>query len=1033
MLIRGLVGDENILRDYFTREALLDRLSEGLSKSNRPVVFLVGSALSAPVAHGDHGVPNVAGVVDLIRNEFSGSVLSDLDKITGSAPNPYQEAFSFLLAHRGQNTVNDVIKSAVWKARARPTANFSSEYRPSSATDDDTCREFDADHSAWSLTPGTRALGALLAQKPETFGLFALTTNFDPLIEIAVRANGGNAYRTVLHRDGNIGQTEASGCHVVHLHGYWYGTDTLHTPRQITQERPRLKASLAHVLKSKTLVVIGYGGWDDVFTSTLLELLEDDKTNIEVIWTVYGGRDTINPALLRSLSSGIDRGLVTIYHNVDAHTFLPDLADRWNILREDPTVIQTQSDGERALELIVDLPKPSNHAGPNHTYFNEREQDRPPVVDYYVGRKSEAELLDQSDERVVFLTGIGGQGKSALAGNYLTRHRSDGKYEQIVWRDCKEESERFEEQIASMVYASYRGEVSIAEISSRPIDDLLRIFVSILSKQKTLIVFDNVDHYIDLETGRIVGSADKFIDILLASDARCRVIFTCRPSVDTSHRSVLSIKLKGIGLNDAEELFRMRSVQAPESDVKRAHSITDGHAFWLDLVAAQISRNADGPRLDELLSNMIQGDVGLPVATLRSIWDGLKEREQITLRALAEAVRPITVSQLSDYLQGHIKYNQISKATNYLRSLNLIVVKLHDGQTEHLELHPLIRVFVRKTFAPAEQKSIIDSIIKSYLAFFGIHRAELSKRARPQTVDRWIEAAELYTQSGDYSAAFATLDEVQRHVQSTGQISNFIRVADILIKSQKWTEDNIPKSFDSVISYFISAVSSMGRENQALELLEGYRETIPNKNARYINFCDLMCNHHWTNGDNFSAIRWGVEGVTLKAESGVDTTFDASHSLALAQRDSGAVDEALAYFLKGQKLSKVVEHGPPDIVLGGAYYGNIGRCLHLMGQIDNALTCYKKSGIAIEEEITQASLANQGYIRQWVGELAYAKSDPKLASACFSTALACWELIAPPKAEVLHRRLEGKDGFAGLEHMPSMSAEATFKAWLKLS
>lgn len=103
-----------------------------------------------------------------------------------------------------------------------------------------------------------------------------------------------------------------------------------------------------------------------------------------------------------------------------------------------------------------------------------------------------------------------------------------------------------------------------------------------------------------------------------------------------------------------------------------------------------------------------------------------------------------------------------------------------------------------------------------------------------------------------------------------------------------------------------------------------------------------------------------------------------------------------------------------------------------MGQIDNALICYRKSGIAIDEELTEESLANKGYIRQWVGELAYAKKDSKLASSCFSAALSCWEIIAPPKAEVLQRRFDGLDGYQGLERIPATPAEATFKAWLKL-
>lgn len=50
-------------------------------------------------------------------------------------------------------------------------------------------------------------------------------------------------------------------------------------------------------------------------------------------------------------------------------------------------------------------------------------------------------------------------------------------------------------------------------------------------------------------------------------------------------------------------------------------------------------------------------------------------------------------------------------------------------------------------------------------------------------------------------------------------------------------------------------------------------------------------------GDYIAAIKWGTDGAELKRESGVDTEFYSGHNLALSQRDSGAVDAALAYFL----------------------------------------------------------------------------------------------------------------------------------------
>jgi hypothetical protein len=52
---------------FYDEDALLERLLNGLKKRRQEVVFVVGSALSTPVAKGAAGVPGVDGVIDLIR------------------------------------------------------------------------------------------------------------------------------------------------------------------------------------------------------------------------------------------------------------------------------------------------------------------------------------------------------------------------------------------------------------------------------------------------------------------------------------------------------------------------------------------------------------------------------------------------------------------------------------------------------------------------------------------------------------------------------------------------------------------------------------------------------------------------------------------------------------------------------------------------------------------------------------------------------------------------------------------------------
>ena len=185
-----------------------------MSSTGKPIVFLVGSALTAPATSGAAGVPGVDGVIALISEEFDDERKLELTHCLAGSDNPYQEAFRFLLGRRGPQAANEVIRKAVASARNPADGNRAS-YVLNGSTSDQACRAFDADISGWVLSPGVAALGELAANYTDRFGRTILTTNFDPLIEVAIAASGGTSFRTFLHRDGNLGQTDGDGSHVV--------------------------------------------------------------------------------------------------------------------------------------------------------------------------------------------------------------------------------------------------------------------------------------------------------------------------------------------------------------------------------------------------------------------------------------------------------------------------------------------------------------------------------------------------------------------------------------------------------------------------------------------------------------------------------------------------------------------------------------------------------------------------------------------------------------------------------------------------
>jgi len=213
-----------------------------------------------------------------------------------------------------------------------------------------------------------------------------------------------------------------------------------------------------------------------------------------------------------------------------------------------------------------------------------------------------------------------------------------------------------------------------------------------------------------------------------------------------------------------------------------------------------------------------------------------------------------------------------------------------------------------------------------------------------------------------------------------------------------WVTDyNKLKGFDPVFRTYAHLLEELGQSVEADALLEKYELTVPNRDARYIHYCNMRCYSKWFRGDFATAIKWGKIGEDLKKSSGVDTTYDVSHNLALAQRDAGRPEVALPVFLSGRNLSEVVDPKELDDKRDGAHYGNIGRCLHLMGQVDSALACYQKSALLLERARVEHVL-NQGYIRAWAAELLVARQQITLAYVFYRAAYLKWQQAAPPKA-----------------------------------
>jgi pSer/pThr/pTyr-binding forkhead associated (FHA) protein len=312
---------------FATADHLEDRLIDAQSR----VVYLVGSAITVPTRADDPAAPGADDVIAEIRRLYTKP--AELERFNNAlaAGDPYQAAFLHLQRTRGQDAANAVIRRCVLRARQR-SALFPEVHTEVPAGDPgELCRRLEQDIEGWRLSRAVEALGRILARQQQDSRSIVLTSGFDPLVGVSVRKAGGAAITAAFDGDGGFTAIDAQAATtVVHLHGDWFRSDTLHTRLQLDQARPRLAASLGELLHSRTLLVVGYAGHDGVFINSLVEIIRGSIAPIDVLWA-FDGEDeaalrAANARLLELLAPGVARGRVNLYKGIDAQAFLPRLA-----------------------------------------------------------------------------------------------------------------------------------------------------------------------------------------------------------------------------------------------------------------------------------------------------------------------------------------------------------------------------------------------------------------------------------------------------------------------------------------------------------------------------------------------------------------------------------------------------------------------------------------------------------------------------------------------------------------------------------
>ena len=419
---------------------LVSKVRYSIGSGSRPIAFMIGSGLTrGTVADVDLLVQSMRSA---LQNEAD---YQRFDIAVGSKAGGerYQRASEFLILNRDQKLLNRVIRLAVLgscKSLSLPEARTLVENEAE-------LRRLEQEAN-WALDPGVAALGELLTILPSDVRGPIITTNFDPLIEVAVRKAGGKPAAQFIDTDGKIVRGDDTGViDVIHVHGYWRRGDTLHTVHQLSRERPLLDGSLRERLRGHLVVVLGYSGWSDAFSKSLLGSAKQHEFNgMDVAWCSYAmlTEAQLASGLFAELAEG---NSATFYQGIDSNLALPTLLQSYKqSLPGGATPSFSALRGWTLLDerfLSLRTPNPPNR-NDRLNFFNGVQPDWATALDPSVPRLALAGNLTEAlnrcqtraiDKMIVAAVGPMGEGKSiALRQAAISIARSHPELT-VFWRE----------------------------------------------------------------------------------------------------------------------------------------------------------------------------------------------------------------------------------------------------------------------------------------------------------------------------------------------------------------------------------------------------------------------------------------------------------------------------------------------------------------------------------------------------------------------------------------------------------------------
>ncbi len=299
------------------------------------LVVLFGAGMSMPA------VPGVSRLTKMAR-DFADQAGSSRPRADLNEPVPvyrnvqqmriarYIEAMQLVHEVRGHDGVRHFLQTAI--SHAHVGSSWSADEYPVSDND---FAGLQNKPDGWNVPEGVSLFADILRNHGSRIEKILLTTNFDPLIEVALRRANLPFAKSHAVTPGHANPklpSDPAAWTVVHLHGDSRARTT-HYPAALGQIPEDITTWLAAQIRGKHLLVLGYSGWDGLIQQTMqTHFVRDSEKRdgaVEVMWAVYEPQDGhahMNPELVDFFEKYRMRG-VTPYYGIDRDRVLRTLAE----------------------------------------------------------------------------------------------------------------------------------------------------------------------------------------------------------------------------------------------------------------------------------------------------------------------------------------------------------------------------------------------------------------------------------------------------------------------------------------------------------------------------------------------------------------------------------------------------------------------------------------------------------------------------------------------------------------------------------